>query len=158
MCSCRHSSIRQSGTTTEIRKQLTASEIQITAAIKSIEAQKTESEKRLTHVSLQDAGDENSERSRDKSDALRQIEEERKELSESRKVLEALSAKTKDKSNVSVTNIRMSDSGKVLAGMVNTQGRYTDARINIDNVTATTGGRAITGIVENLNITDFFTS
>ena len=50
----------------------------------------------------------------------------------------------------------MSKGGQVVAGLVNTEGKYTDARINIDNVTATTGGRGMAGVVEGLDLKDFF--
>lgn len=152
---CRHSSIRQSGITTEIRKQITTSEFQLAAAIKVRDEQLIEVEKRLKDVSLKDAGQESDE-AEDKSEALNQIEDEREALSESRKLLEALLAKTKERSGISVTNIRLSTDGQVLAGLVNPGGNYADARIVVDNVEATSGGQGIAGIVEGLDLKDFF--
>lgn len=157
MWPCRFSSIRQNGITTEIQKQITTSEVQIATAIKSSQGQMTEVEKRFREVSLKnDAGGQESGVARDKSDALQQIEEERKGLSEAREVLEALLAKTKDRSEIRVTNISMSEGGRVVAGLVNAGGKYTDARINVDNVTATSQGQGIAGIVEGLDLKDFF--
>lgn len=157
MWPCRCSSIRQNGITTEIQKQITTSEVQIATAIKSSQGQMTEVEQRFREVSLKDdAGGQESGEARDKSNALQQIEEERKELRESRKVLEALLAKTKERSEIRVTNINMSGGGQVVAGLVNAGGRYTDARITVDNVTATSDGRGIAGIVEGLDLKDFF--
>lgn len=152
---CRHSSIRHSGITTEIRKQITASEFQIAAASKVRDENLAEVEKRLKNVSLKDAGQESGEAT-DKSEALKQIEEERKALSKSRKLLGDLLAKTKERSGISVTNIRLSTDGQVLTGLVNPGGNYADARIVIDNVEATSGGQGIAGIVEGLDLKDFF--
>lgn len=156
----RHSSIRLTGMTTEIRQQITTTELQIAAAIKVSEGQLTEVEKMLTDVSLKVAGSGGgggeAAATDDKSEALKQIAEERKGLSESRKILEALLAKTKDISGISVTNIKMSDDGQILAGLVNTGGKYVDARVTIDNVTATSGGQGVAGIVDGLDLNAFF--
>ena len=144
--------------TTEIRKQITTTELEIAAAIKVSEGQLTEVEKRLTDVSLKHAGGQESgdAASADKIEALKQIEDERKELIESRKVLETLLAKTKEKSGISVTNIHMSENGRVLAGLINTGGKFVDASVNIDNVTARSGGQGVAGIVEGLDLNAFF--
>lgn len=141
--------------TTEIREKVTKSEVEIVAAIKSSDIQIMEVENSLKQVSLADPGQEGDEAT-EKTGALKQIKEEQKALSESRELLEALLAKTKDRSGISVTNIRMSDQGKVLAGVINTGGKYTDAHVVIDNVEANSGGQAITGIVEGLTYSDFF--
>lgn len=122
----------------------------------------TEIEKRLTDVLLKDAssggGDDASDvKARDdKSDALRQIEGERKELSESRKLLEALLAKTKDRSKIIIKNVNMRDGGRVVAGLINADGKYADARINIDNVEATSSGQGVVGIVQGIDLNAFF--
>lgn len=115
-----------------------------------------EVEKRLTEVSLKDAGQEKSEAAIDKSEAVKQIEEERMALSNSRKVLEVLLAKIKERSGISVTNVRLSTDGQFLAGLVNTGGKYSDARVNVHDVEATSGGQGIAGIVEGLDLKDFF--
>ncbi|KFY96082.1 hypothetical protein V498_02916, partial [Pseudogymnoascus sp. VKM F-4517 (FW-2822)] len=41
------------------------------------------------------------------------------------------------------TNVRMSEGGRVVAGLVNTQGKYSDAHLVIDTVEATSGGKCI---------------
>lgn len=155
MAFCRHSSIRHSGITTEIRNQISTSEVQIAAAIKVSDGRMAEIEKRLTEVSLKDAGQESGEAT-DKSEAVKQIEEEGKALSQSRKILEALLAKTKERSGIIVKNVHLSDDGQFLAGLVNAEGNYSDARIDIHNVVATSGGQGIAGIVEGLDLKDFF--
>lgn len=152
---CRNSSIRQSDVTTEIRKQLTKSEIELAAAIKSRDIQITEVEKRLEDVSLADPSQQGDEAS-EKAGAVQQIEEEEKALRESRELLQVLLAKSKDQSGISVTNIRMSDKGQVVAGLVNAKGKHANARVVIDNVEVTSGGKAIIGIAEDLSLDNFF--
>lgn len=141
--------------TKEIREKVTKSEVEIVAAIKSSDIQMTEVENRFKEVSLADPGQEG-DQATEKTGALAQIKEEQKALRESRELLKALLAKTKDRSGVSVTNIRMSGEGKVVAGVINTGGKYADAQVVIDNVEANSGGQGITGIVEGLSLNDFF--
>lgn len=138
--------------TTEIRKKMTKSEFEIAAAIRSVDIQIMEVEKRFKDVSFADPGREGDE-ALEKTGALEQIEEERKALKESRQLLEALIAKTKDQSGPNITNIRVSDKGEVLAGV---NSKYADARVVIDNVEATSGGKGIVGIHEGVSLNDFF--
>lgn len=155
MSSSRHSSIHHTDMTKEIQDKITTSEVAIAAAIKSREIDITEIENRFEAVSLADPGQDNVE-VMERDGALKQIEEERKALNESRELLEALLAETKDRSGISITNIRMSHDGKVNAGLINTKGKYVNARINIDNVEATTGGKGIVGIAEGVSLDNFW--
>ena len=41
-------------------------------------------------------------------------------------------------------------------GLVNTQGKYADADVVIDNVKATDKGQGVVGIVEGLDLSNFF--
>lgn len=141
--------------TAGIREEITKSEIGLAVAIKSTDTQITEVEKRLEAVSLRDPDQESDEAS-EKARAVQQIEEEKKALRESRELLKVLLAKTEEKSRVSVKKVDMSDGGKVLAGLVNTQGKYADAHVVIEDVKATNKGQGVLGIVEGLNLNNFF--
>lgn len=155
MSSSRHSSIHHTGMTKEIQEKITASEVAIAAAIKSREIDITEIENRFEAVSLADPGQDNVE-VMERDGALKQIEKERKALSESRELLAALLAETENRSGISITNIRMSDGGKVNAGLINTEGKYVNAHVHIDNVEATKGGKGIVGIVEGVSLDNFW--
>jgi hypothetical protein len=50
----------------------------------------------------------------------------------------------------------MSESDRVLSGLINTQGKYANSTITTNNVEATTGGKGIAGIVEGVNLDNFF--
>lgn len=49
----------------------------------------------------------------------------------------------------------MSNGGHVVSGLVNTQGKYADCSVFIDNVEATSGDEGIAGIFERVNLDDF---
>lgn len=115
-----------------------------------------EVEKRLSEVSLKDAGQEKGEEATDKSEAVKQIEGERTALSESRKVLETLLTKTKERSGISVTKVRLDTDGQFIAGLFNTGGKHSDARIDVNDIQASSGGQGIAGIVEGLDLNNFF--
>lgn len=141
--------------TAGVRKEITESEIELAVAIESKNTQITEVEKRLEAMSLRDhdqEGDEPSEKAR----AIEQIEEEKKALKESRELFKVLLAETEPKSKVRVTKIVMSGGGKVSAGLVNTEGKYADVDVEVKDVTATDKGQGAVGIVEGLNLSDFF--
>lgn len=42
--------------------------------------------------------------------------------------------------------------GKVLAGLINTEGKYTAVDVTIDNIKASNGGRVVAGVVEGVKI------
>lgn len=145
-----------------IQQKMTPLEVEIAEAIKKIaEAIKsgdikiTEAENRFKDLSLADPGLEGGE-ALEKAEALDQIEQELKALRESRELLVALIAKTKDRCGTSNTNIRVSDNGEILVGVNDAGGKYADARVVINNVEATSGGKCIVGIVEGTSFDDFF--
>ena len=72
------------------------------------------------------------------------------------KVLEGLLTKTQERTGISITNVRMRGGGQVLSGLINTQGKYTNSNVAIDNIEATSSGKGIAGIVEGVNLDDFF--
>lgn len=137
--------------TRDIQRKITTLEFEIAAAIRTRDIQITEVEHRLKDVSLVDPGQEGDEQ----VGALEQIGEEQKALRESRELLEALLAKDKDR-GISVKNIRISDNGKLATGLINTGGKYVDARVSIDDVEAKSGGKGIAGIVDGVSLDDFF--
>lgn len=66
------------------------------------------------------AADTPSDLGRDKAELLDQINQQLTALAASRKVLEGLISKSRERTLVKVTNVRMSEGGRVVAGLVNT--------------------------------------
>ena len=152
---CRHSSIHHTHITEEIKKTIQVRELEIAEAIATSDIKIAEVENKLQDMSIANParpGDEAVE----KDGVIEQIREERAALTGSSELLEGLLANTKQRTGISITNVHMSKGGKVISGLVNTQGKYVDARVTIDNVVAATGGTGIAGIVEGVNLGKFF--
>jgi hypothetical protein len=91
----------------------------------------------------------------DPEDQPRAIEELRQQetaLKCSQNALEKALITIEHRTGVKVTNITVDDTGKVLAGLINTQGKYTTVDITIDNIKASSGGKVIAGVVEGVPI------
>jgi hypothetical protein len=131
-------------------------ETEIAGAIVTGDKQMMEVENRLQEVSIADPTQEGDEAAEEKAKVFQQINEERAALSASRKVLEGLLSKTQERTGISITNVRTSGGGQVLSGLINTQGKYTNSNVTIDNIEATSGGKGVAGIVEGVNLDDFF--
>jgi hypothetical protein len=131
-------------------------ETEIAGAIVARDKQIMEVKDRFQEVSIAAPTREGDEAAEEKAEALKQINEERAALNASRNLLEGLLSKTQARTGISVTNVRMSEGGQVLSGLVNTQGKYTNSNVTIDNIEATSGGKGIAGIVEGINLDNFF--
>lgn len=125
----------------------------MTAAIAARDIQIMELQHRTRELLAADTA---SDLGRDKAELLDQINQQLTALAASRKVLEGLISKSRERTLVKVTNVRMSEGGRVVAGLVNTQGKYSDAHLVIDTVEATSGGKCIAGIAEGVNLDSFF--
>lgn len=92
----RYSSIRHSHITEEIKKMIVTKQTDIASAIRTTDKQLAEVGKRLEELDV--AGDDQAEAesTKNRADALRQIEEEHKALSTSRKLLNELLSKAQD--------------------------------------------------------------
>lgn len=92
----RYSSIRHTHITEEVKKVILTKQTDIASAIRTTDKQLAEVGKRLEELNV--AGDDQieAESTKNRVDALRQIEEERKALSTSRKLLNELLSKSQD--------------------------------------------------------------
>lgn len=130
--------------------------MEIVEAIAATDKQIVEIGNRLRRLSISDPAEEDHEAAEDRAEAFKDIDEERAALKASRKVLEGLLSKTQERTGITITNVRISKGGRLLSGLVNTQGKYANSTITIDNVEATTGGTGVAGIVEGINLDNFF--
>lgn len=64
--------------------------------------------------------------------------------------LEKALLKTEHHTGVKVTNVTVDHAGKVLAGLINTEGKYTAVDVTIDNIKANNGGKVVAGVVEGV--------
>lgn len=130
-------------------------ETEIAGTIVAKDKQMMEVKNRLQEVSIANA-QKSDEAAEEKAEVLKQINKERAALNASRNLLEGLLSNTQERTGIRVTNVRMSEGGQVMSGLVNTQGKYTNSNITIDNIEATSGGKGIAGIVEGVNLDNFF--
>jgi hypothetical protein len=84
--------------------------------------------------------------------AIEELEQQKSALQSCQNALEKALAQTEHRTGVRVTNISVDGTGKVLAGLINTQGKYTTVDVTIDDIKSTNGGKVIAGIVEGVNI------
>lgn len=105
-------------------------EAEVTGAIVAQDKQLVEANNRLQEVSVIDLA-------RGADETAQEKAEERAALNACRKVLEGLLSKTQERTGISVTNIRMSEGGRVALGLVNIQDKYANSA---DNIEATSGG------------------
>jgi hypothetical protein len=66
--------------------------------------------------------------------------------------LEKTLLKTEQHTGVKVTNVTVDQTGKVLAGLINTGGKYTTVDVTVDNIKASNGGKVVAGVVEGVKI------
>jgi len=154
--SCRRSSVQHSHITEEIQKKIVATkEVQVNEAITAIEDSKIRVESRLKDISAADRKQSTSEDVEDKVQAVEGISDEKVALSASQKALRKMLSKTEKRSEVTVTNIFTDNSSKVLAGIINTQGKHGKVEVMIDNVHSKNGGKVIAGIVDGVCLDNF---
>ncbi|KFY67050.1 hypothetical protein V496_01796 [Pseudogymnoascus sp. VKM F-4515 (FW-2607)] len=114
-----HSSIRHGHTTEDLRDNILKEDKGMAAAIAARDVQIMELQHRTRELLVADTP---SDLGRDKAELLDQINQQLTALAASRKVLEGLISKSRERTLVKVTNVRMSEGGRVVAGLVNTQG------------------------------------
>lgn len=115
----RYSSIRHTHITEEIKKTISTKQIEITSAIGATDLQLAEVGKRLEELNVVGDIQEEVESTENKADALRQIEEERKALSASRKLLDELLSKVQEDSVVKASTENQNRSTQVTYGSQN---------------------------------------
>lgn len=140
--------------TEKLKETIGVRELEITATMAIRDEQIAEVGRQLGEVSIAEPalrGDE----ARERDEVLKQLTEEREALSESRKLLEGLLAKTKERSGVTITNVHVSGQGsKSVAGLVNTSA---DGKtMLLDNINVSSGGSSIVGIAQGVSLDKFF--
>lgn len=150
---CRHSSIRQTNMTERLEATIKEREVEITTAIATIREQIEEVEHRRD-MTIAEPGL-RSDEATEREEVLKQFTKEREALIESQILLEALLAKTKERTGIVITNVRISGEGsRSSVGIFNTS---TDViKLFADNISTSSGGRSIVGVANNVPFDKFF--
>lgn len=140
--------------TEKLEATIKVREVEITTAIAARSEQIEEVEHSLRDMSIAEpglSGDEATER----EEVLKQFTKEREALIESQILLEGLLAKTKERTRISITNVRISGEGsRSNVGIFNTS---TDGKtLFVDNIDTSSGGRSIVGVANNVPFDKFF--
>ena len=112
----RYSSIRHTHITEEIKKTISAKQTEIKSAISAADGQLVVLENRLEELNLSVNGQEVTGSTESKAEALQHLEEERKALSASRKVLDELLSKSQEEAVAKDTAENQSRSTTVILG------------------------------------------
>lgn len=140
--------------TESLKETIGVRELEITAAMAIRDEQIADVNRRFGEVSIAEPalrGDE----ARERDEVLKQFTVEREALSESRKLLEGLLAKTKERSGITITNVHVSGQGtKSVAGLVNTSAEGKTMVLN--NIKVSSGGSSMVGIVQGASLNNFF--
>ena len=148
---CRHSSLRNTRISEEIQKSIAVQEVQLKQAITELDNSRPRLESELAEFIASPPRD-TEEDPEDQPRAVEELYQQETALKCSHNTLEKALAKTEYHTGVKVTKITVDDTGKVLAGLINTQGKYTTVDVMIDNIKATKGGKVIAGVVEGITI------
>jgi len=148
----RHSSLRNIHISEDIQKTIAAHEANLKQAITELNESRSRLGSELEEVSAHPPPEADDEDAEDLPRAVEEIHQQGSALGTSQNALERALAKTENRTGVRVTNITVDETGKVLAGLINTQGKYSQVDVTVDNVKATKGGKVIAGIVEGVTI------
>lgn len=140
--------------TEKLEKTIKVREVEITAVIATRREQIEEVEHSWRDMSIAEPalrGDE----AREREEVLKQFTQEREALIESRKLLEGLLAKTKERTGISITNVRIIGEGsRSNVGIFNTSA---DGKtLFVDNIETSSGGRSFVGVANNVPFDKFW--
>ena len=140
--------------TENLKETIKIREVEITAAIVTRDEQIKKVEHSLREMSIAKpalGGDE----ARERDEVLKQFTDEQKALNESRKLLEGLLAKTKERTGISITNVRVTGEGsRSNVGIINTSAD--GITMVVGNIDISSGGRSIVGVAKNVPLEKFF--
>ncbi|KAJ5757133.1 uncharacterized protein N7511_007315 [Penicillium nucicola] len=147
-------SVAASDTTSEaIQREICIKETELTQEIIEINNQKAVSEKALQSIAEGQLLDD----PQYSTEAIQQLQDQDAGLDNSRKLLEELLAEVCHVSmEQTITNVDISDGGKLLVGLVNTDDDNGEVRQEIHNVKATSQGKGIVGMAKGFDVNAFF--
>jgi hypothetical protein len=148
----RHSSLRNTHISEDIQKTILAQEVQMKQAITELHNSRTQLESELAETINSLLPEDTEENRIDQTRAAEELHQQRTALQCSHDALKKALLQTEHHTGVKVTNVTVDHTGKVLAGLINTKGKYTTVDIMIDNIKASNGGKVIAGVVEGVKI------
>jgi hypothetical protein len=143
--------------TEDIRAALVTQEHKLTDATTSTDQEITQVATRMEKIGLSSAIEDNRQLGSDAAEVIEDLEAERASLHSTRVLMENLFSETHFlRTGQRIRNVQMSDSGQLLVGLLNTQGRSDQIQQDISNIKANKGGKGVVGIAEGLDINSFF--
>jgi Fungal N-terminal domain of STAND proteins len=142
--------------TDDIKTGLQTKEVEISQEIVETDEQIAEVDMMLQKLSVAQATD-NEDDENDRAEAIEQLQGQRTALSASRKVLEGLVSETHHmRTGQRISAVDMSDGGKLLVGLINTDGGGREISQDIHDIKATKGGKGVVGIAQGFDVKSFF--
>jgi hypothetical protein len=140
-----------SSTAAAMEKALHAQEINLSQEMVEIDQQSVVAEK-----ILKKATETQSSRGQDHSEFIDQLQDQRATLDDSRKLLEDLLKDAHQmRTGQRITNVDMSDGGKLLVGIINCEYDKGEIHQEIHNVKATSYGKGVVGIIKGFDVNTF---
>lgn len=147
----RFSSLRNTHISKDIQKTI-AAQVQLKQAITELDNSRTRLESELVETTNSPLPEDTEDNREDHTQAVDELHQQGTALRCSQDALEKALLKTQHHTGVKVTNITVDHTGKVLAGLINTEGKYTTVNVTIDNIKASNGGKVVAGVVEGVKI------
>lgn len=136
-----------------MQENLYIKEMEITQEISKIDEQMAEARLALQNVTQAQLLDDH----QDGAEVIEQFQDQCAALEDSRKLLESLRAEAYQvRAGQNITNVDMSDGGRLLVGLINFDDDNGDVRQEIHNVKATNHGKGVVGKVKDFDVDAFF--
>jgi uncharacterized protein YhaN len=149
---CRHSSIKGTHLSEDIQKAVGVQEVQLKQIVDELNNSRPRLESELADTTARSPPADTEEDAEEQSRAIEELKQQKAALQASQTALEKALAQIEHRTGVKVTNITVDGTGKVLAGLINTQGKYMTIDVTVDDIKSTNGGKVIAGVVEGVNI------
>jgi len=147
-----HSSLRNTHISKDIQKTIAAQEMQLKQVITELDNSRTRLESELAETITSPLPEDTEENHVDQTRVVEELYQQGMALRCPHDALEKALLKTENHTGVKVTNVTVDHTGKVLAGLINTEGKYTTVDVTIDNIKVSNGGKIVAGVVEGVKI------
>lgn len=150
---CRLATATSYPTVNAIQEDLYIKETEIAQEISKIDEQLAEARITLQKVTQAQLLNDH----QDGAEVIEQFQDQCAALDDSRKLLESLRAEAHQvRAQQKITDVDMSDGGRLLVGLINFDNDNGDVRQDIHNVKATNHGKGVIGMAKGFDVNSFF--
>ncbi|KAJ5810114.1 uncharacterized protein N7503_002332 [Penicillium pulvis] len=140
-------------TVNAMQEDLYIKETEIAQEISKIDEQLAEARNTLQYVTQAQLLNDH----QDGAEVIEQFQDQCAALDDSRKLLESLLAEARQvRAKQNITDVDMSDGGRLLVGLINFDNDNGDVRQEIHNVKATNHGKGVIGVAKGFDVNSFF--